>query len=129
MPFEISTEVTFSAAHYIAGYKGDCARMHGHNWRVRASLRAAGFGDRSGGPAGVTYDFRALRALMSDVAALVDHSVLNELPDFKARNPTAEAIAEWFFGELEKRLTDPAVKVARVEVWESAQNCAAYFRE
>jgi 6-pyruvoyltetrahydropterin/6-carboxytetrahydropterin synthase len=129
MPFEISTEVTFSAAHYIAGYPGDCARMHGHNWRVRASLRAAGLGGRGDGPVGVTYDFRALKALMGEVAGLLDHSVLNELPYFKARNPTAEAIAEWFFGELERRLADPTVKAARVEVWESASNCAAYFKE
>jgi 6-pyruvoyltetrahydropterin/6-carboxytetrahydropterin synthase len=129
MPFEVSTEVTFSAAHYIAGYQGDCARMHGHNWRVRASLTASGLGDRRGGPVGVTYDFRALKALMGEVAGLLDHSVLNDLPHFKAKNPTAEAIAEWFFSELEKRLADPAVKVARVEVWESAHNCAAYFKE
>jgi 6-pyruvoyltetrahydropterin/6-carboxytetrahydropterin synthase len=129
MPFEISTEVSFSAAHYIAGYCGDCARMHGHNWRVRAALRAAGLDGRGEGPVGVTYDFRKLKALMSEVAGLLDHSVLNEHPCFQARNPTAEAIAEWFFGELERRLTEPSVRVTRVEVWESAHNCAAYSKE
>lgn len=134
MPYEISTEVTFSGAHFIAGYPGDCARMHGHNWRVRAAVRveraASGAGSvgAGSGPAGLTYDFRKLRALLGDVARLVDHSVLNDLPYFKDRNPTAEAIAEWFYGEVERRLGGEAA-LARVEVWESAQNCAVYSRE
>jgi 6-pyruvoyltetrahydropterin/6-carboxytetrahydropterin synthase len=129
MPFEISTEVTFSAAHFIAGYPGDCAKMHGHNWRVRATLVAPSLGGAEQGPAGVTYDFRKLRAVLGEVANLVDHSVLNQLPYFKARNPTAEAIAEWFFGEVEERLAGETAKVVRIEVWESPQNCAAYFKE
>ncbi|HVP57824.1 MAG TPA: 6-carboxytetrahydropterin synthase [bacterium] len=125
MPYEVSTEVSFSAAHFIAGYQGDCAKMHGHNWRVRATLH-------SGSPErlpGLTYDFRKLRALLEEVAAIVDHTVLNELPFFKVKNPTAEAIAEWFYGEVAGRLDDPNVSVARVEVWESPLNCATYFKE
>jgi 6-pyruvoyltetrahydropterin/6-carboxytetrahydropterin synthase len=137
MPYEISTEVTFSGAHFIAGYPGDCARMHGHNWRVRAAVKAerakagsggGGAGAGGSGPAGLTYDFRKLRALLGDIAALVDHSVLNDLPYFKDRNPTAEAIAEWFYGEIEKRIGSEAA-VARVEVWESGQNCAVFTRD
>jgi 6-pyruvoyltetrahydropterin/6-carboxytetrahydropterin synthase len=134
MPYEISTEVSFSAAHYIAGYEGDCARMHGHNWRVRATLRAdggRGGAPRAGeqGPAGLTYDFRKLHALMADVARLVDHTVLNDLSLFKHKNPTAEAIAEWFYGEIAKRIEGEPARIARVEVWESPFNCAAYFKE
>lgn len=130
MPYEISTEVTFSGAHFIAGYAGDCARMHGHNWRVRAAVRAERLmgGAGGGGPVGLTYDFRKLRALLGEIAALVDHSILNDLPYFKDRNPTAEAISEWFYGEIEKRLGGEAA-LARVEVWESALNCAVYSKE
>ena len=127
MPYEISTEVSFSGAHFIAGYQGDCARMHGHNWRVRAAVTAAQV-KTGGGPVGLTYDFRKLRALLGDIAGLVDHSILNDLPCFKDRNPTAEAIAEWFHGEIEKRLAGEAA-VVRVEVWESPLNCAVYFKE
>ncbi|MFH1220820.1 MAG: 6-carboxytetrahydropterin synthase [Candidatus Eisenbacteria bacterium] len=139
MPYEISTEVSFSAAHFIAGYPGDCARMHGHNWKVRVALRtgttgqagsqAIGRGQRTSGPADLAYDFRTLRALMSEVAKALDHTVLNDLACFKGRNPTAEAIAEWFYGEMAGRLADEPVSVARVEVWESPLNCAVYFKE
>ena len=137
MPYEVSTEVTFSAAHYIEGYEGDCSRMHGHNWRVRVGLRTApaGTSGRSVGgagrdcPVGMTYDFRKLKALLGDVAALVDHSVLNDLPFFEGKNPTAETLAEWFHGEIAGRLSGEPVEVFRVEVWESAVNCAAYFKD
>ena len=127
MPYEISTEVSFSAAHYIAGYEGDCSKMHGHNWKVRAAVTALPSGAK-GGSTGLTYDFRKLKALMEEVAGALDHSILNELPYFKHKNPTAEAIAEWFYGEIGKRLAGEA-RVANVEVWESPQNCATYFKE
>jgi 6-pyruvoyltetrahydropterin/6-carboxytetrahydropterin synthase len=124
MSYEISTETAFSAAHYIAGYDGDCARLHGHNWRVRVAITAA-----ENKPMGFTYDFRKLRALINEVAKQVDHSVLNELPQFEGKNPTAETIAEWFYRETSERIKDAAVAVARVEVWESPLNCATYFRD
>jgi 6-pyruvoyltetrahydropterin/6-carboxytetrahydropterin synthase len=134
MPLEISTEVSFSAAHFIDGYQGDCARMHGHNWRIRVTLRAEA--PRPGAalpddprPAGLAYDFRKLRALLTEVAGRLDHTVLNELPFFAGKNPTAEAIAEWFYNEVAGRTAAEPVKVARVEVWESATSCAAYFKE
>jgi 6-pyruvoyltetrahydropterin/6-carboxytetrahydropterin synthase len=124
MPFEISTEGTFSAAHFLEGYEGDCARLHGHNWRVRATLRA-----EKREPTGLTYDFRRLKALIGQVLQPLDHSVLNELPFFEGRNPTAEVIAEWCYGEISSRIGEGPVGVVRVEVWESPQNCAAYFKE
>ncbi len=124
MPYEISTEGTFSAAHFLEGYEGDCARLHGHNWRVRVAVRA-----EENKPAGLTYDFRHLRSLIEQVIQPLDHSVLNELPFFKAKNPTAETIAEWCYGEMASRLEDDAVEVIRVEVWESLLNCATYVKE
>jgi 6-pyruvoyltetrahydropterin/6-carboxytetrahydropterin synthase len=124
MSYEISTEVGFSAAHFIAGYEGDCAKLHGHNWKVRAAIRAV----RSK-PTGLTYDFRRLRALLTEVVAPLDHSVLNDLPFFAGRNPTAETIAEWIYHETCTRIEDESVSLARVDVWESDLNCATYFGE
>jgi 6-pyruvoyltetrahydropterin/6-carboxytetrahydropterin synthase len=124
MPYEISTEGTFSAAHFLEGYEGDCARLHGHNWRVRVTVRA-----EKREPSGLTLDFRRLRDLLRQVIEPIDHRVLNDLPLFQGRNPTAEALAEWCFGEIDRCLDGEAVTVVRVEVWESPQNCAAYLKE
>jgi 6-pyruvoyltetrahydropterin/6-carboxytetrahydropterin synthase len=124
VPFEITTEETFAAAHYIEGYQGNCSKLHGHNWRVRVTLRA----DKPE-PIGLTYDFRKLRAVLKDVIAVLDHSVLNELPIFRSMNPTAETIAGWCFEELSGRIMERGVVVSRVEIWESDRSCAAFVRE
>jgi 6-pyruvoyltetrahydropterin/6-carboxytetrahydropterin synthase len=124
MPYEISTEGTFSAAHFLEGYQGDCARLHGHNWRVRVAVRA----ERSK-PTGLTFDFRSLKKLINEVIKPLDHSVLNDLPFFQSGNPTAETIAEWCYGEVSSRIEDSMFRVVRVEVWESPQNCATYVKE
>jgi len=124
VPFEISTEETFSAAHLIPGYQGDCSRLHGHNWRVRATVRA----DRSS-TTGLVFDFRKLRTLLGEVLSKVDHTMLNDLAPFKDVNPTAETIAEWCHGELARRIEEPGVSVSRVEVWESDRSCAAFTKE
>ena len=124
MPYEISTEGTFSAAHYLEGYEGDCARLHGHNWRVRVAIRV-----EENKPTGLTYDFRRLKSLIRQVIQPLDHGVLNELPFFEGKNPTAETIAEWCYDEVASRIEDDTARVVRVEVWESLQNCAAYVKE
>ena len=124
MPYEISTEGTFSAAHFLEGYEGDCARLHGHNWRVRVAIRVQ---DKT--PKGFTVDFRHLKRLIEQVIKPLDHSVLNELPPFAGMNPTAETIAEWCYNEMVRVLDNDAAEVVKVEVWESLQNCATYLKE
>ena len=124
MPYEVSTEETFSAAHYISGYQGDCSKLHGHNWRVRVTLRA-----EKSSAMGLTFDFRKLRTLLREVIEEVDHTVLNDLPPFKDLNPTAETLAEWCHGELSPRIDEPGVSLSRVEVWESDRSCAAFIKE
>jgi 6-pyruvoyltetrahydropterin/6-carboxytetrahydropterin synthase len=124
MPYEISTEGTFSAAHFLEGYEGDCARLHGHNWRVRVAVRT-----EDNTPTGFTFDFRRLKSLLQSVIKQLDHCVLNDLPAFGGKNPTAETIAEWCYFEMVRMIDDKAVEVVRVEVWESLHNCATYLKE
>jgi 6-pyruvoyltetrahydropterin/6-carboxytetrahydropterin synthase len=124
MPYEISTEGTFSAAHFLEGYEGDCARLHGHNWRVRVAIRM-----EDNTPTGLTVDFRLLKSLIQQVIGPLDHRVLNELPPFAGKNPTAETIAEWCYLEMDRALDNDAAEVVKVEVWESPQNCATYLKE
>jgi 6-pyruvoyltetrahydropterin/6-carboxytetrahydropterin synthase len=124
MPYEISSDVSFSAAHYIAGYEGDCSRLHGHNWTVRAAVII-----EKRGEGGLTYDFRRLKELLEEVVEPLDHTVLNDIPHLKEHNPTAEVIAEWIYRRLSDRLGDPGVRVSRVEVWENPRNCAVFYEE
>jgi 6-pyruvoyltetrahydropterin/6-carboxytetrahydropterin synthase len=128
--FEVAVESGFSAAHRLRGYEGACERLHGHNYRVEASVRADGLE-----PSGMLVDFRALRAALGEVLGALDHRCLNDdLPDFAEGklNPTAENIARWIAERLDEALGDAlagGARLARVTVWESETSKATYVLE
>ena len=37
--FEIKKQMTFSAAHHLLNYDGECENQHGHNWLVEAYVK------------------------------------------------------------------------------------------
>jgi len=38
--YQVSVEAHFDAAHYLRGYGGKCEALHGHRFKVVATLRA-----------------------------------------------------------------------------------------
>ncbi len=120
--YEVTSEVTFSAAHRLRNYNGPCENLHGHNWRVRASVRCETVNEL-----GIGIDFRALREQLASVVDALDHSDLNTLFDARHANPSSENIARCIFDELRERLSAGSCAVARVEVYETPTNCAAYY--
>ena len=65
---------TFSAAHSLRGYRGDCERLHGHNYRVEVAVAS-----RDLDSMGVVIDFRELKQLVKGVLAGLDHRYLNDI--------------------------------------------------
>ena len=63
--YEITVERTFAAAHAIRLPDGALEPMHGHNWRVRATVAA----ERLDGIETVM-DFHDLQALLDDAPAV-----------------------------------------------------------
>ena len=63
--FLLSGEATFSAAHTLPGVDM-CERMHGHNWRVRLTVRVD---DDGLDDIGMGVDFRALEQVARAHAA------------------------------------------------------------
>ena len=120
----LSAEATFSAAHTLAGVD-QCARMHGHNWRVRVTVRVDG--ERLDGH-GMGVDFRHLEGITRDVVGDFEHRYLNELPPFASRPPSAEAIARVVSERLAERLAGhpSGAAVAEVELWEMPQYKVSY---
>jgi len=121
----ISTESHFSAAHQLRGYQGECGGVHGHNFKVRVTvetnkLESVGFG----------VDFRELKLTLQNLTNKLDHKNLNELPEFKNVNPTAENIAKLIWEDLKRKIRDSIpkekVKLKEVRVWESDTNSVAY---
>ncbi len=119
--FEISVEKDFDAAHFLRGYKGKCEALHGHRFKVVATVRADKLDEL-----GMGYDFTALKQKLGEVVNGFDHTCLNDLPAFKKANPSSENIATTIYRELGKKLKGAPVSILAVEVWESPQSRVIY---
>ena len=122
--FEIVVESHFSAAHCLKGYAGDCARTHGHNWTVEVYVRC-----RELNEIGIGIDFRDIKQHMEEILKELDHAHLNELPPFRAQNPTSENIARYLYRELRTRLNTETVAVSRIKVSETPGAGTFYWEE
>ncbi len=121
--FRITVADRFAAAHQLRGYKGQCERLHGHNWQVEVTVE----GEELSGN-GILLDFSLLKKALSGVLKGLDHSFLNELSYFQERNPTSEHLAYLIFCEMRQALRAyPGVRVREVTVWESDRARATYL--
>lgn len=116
---KITRQFSFSAAHHLTDYYGECERPHGHTYRLAVMVE---------GPVatnGLVVDFAALKKVVEKkVISKVDHRDLNDF--FK--NPSAENIAIWIWKQLKNIGKDTAARVKLVEVklWEGDNSCVIY---
>lgn len=120
MAYLLRVREGFEAAHHLTSYRGRPEAVHGHSWRVEATVATPALDEE-----GMGFDFVELRAALRELAARFDHGDLNRVPPFDRVSPTTERIAEWFFSELRRRL--PEAPLAEVTVWEGAA-CSATYR-
>jgi 6-pyruvoyltetrahydropterin/6-carboxytetrahydropterin synthase len=122
--FRVRKSLEFSAAHALRDYEGPCSRIHGHNYRVEVEVQ----GEELDG-ARLLIDFYEIDRMLRPLIGRLDHQFVNEIPPFDEINPTAEAMAAWFYRELTEasrgRLR-PGVRVAAVHLWETSDSCASY---
>lgn len=121
--FEISVSAAFEAAHFIRGYEGKCARLHGHNWTVEAVVHGSEL-DKLG----MLIDFKILKAELKKILDAFDHRFLNELEIFAQENPTAENLAREIFKRLAlSEIFSGSTKLYAVKVHESPNSCVTYY--
>jgi 6-pyruvoyltetrahydropterin/6-carboxytetrahydropterin synthase len=120
----LSAEAGFSAAHTLPGVDM-CERFHGHNWRVRVTVRVP---EQSLDELGMGIDFRQIENVTREVVADFEHRYLNDLPDFADRPPTAERVAKVVCLRASERLgaLSASAAVTSVEVWETPQYRVVY---
>lgn len=120
--YTVSTEVTFCSSHSLEEYEGDCSRVHGHNWTLRAYYEFDRVDER-----GITVDYLELRAGMEEVIlARFDHRHLNDVPPFDSINPTSENIAAEIFRLLAGNLSFEGGRLREVELWETREDMVRY---
>jgi 6-pyruvoyltetrahydropterin/6-carboxytetrahydropterin synthase len=92
--FEITKAATFDAAHHLsAGPSQPYTRLHGHSFRVEATVRG-----EARGPVGWVADLGDLDRALKAVAGELDHGLLNEKPGLES--PTLEHICIYFAERL-----------------------------
>jgi 2-amino-4-hydroxy-6-hydroxymethyldihydropteridine diphosphokinase/queuosine biosynthesis protein QueD len=119
--YEISVEMDFDAAHFLRGYQGKCEALHGHRFKVVATVRADVLNE-----IGLGYDFTELKRHLGAVLTRFDHTCLNDVTPFKRRNPSSENIAAEIYRSLKAKLRTAPVTITAIEVWESPQSRVTY---
>jgi 6-pyruvoyltetrahydropterin/6-carboxytetrahydropterin synthase len=121
--YAVSKDLVFSGAHAVRLHGGRCENRHGHDWRIRVTVRA-----KELDALGMVMDFADLKRAAKAILAPWEFRDLNETAPFDRENPTAENIARRLFEGLCERLDDERLSVARVVVWETPRSCAVVER-
>lgn len=134
----LKTSASFDSAHFLSGYQGKCANIHGHRWLVEASF----YGEMlkpSGSEQGMLMDFADVKREVRALADRYDHTFIYEEGTLRFATvgalegegfemtavpfrPTAENFARYFFDALRAQ----GMPVKSVAVYETPENCAIY---
>ena len=118
----LSIESKISAAHQLRDYDGPCARLHGHNWKIKVEVTAEKLND-----VGIAIDFSELKNITWKVIGKFDHNNFNNIAPFDKQNPTAENIAKYFYHEL-AQLLPRDIDLSYIEIWETDKYRVSYGR-
>lgn len=123
--FDIFIKTHFSGAHHLRDYPGDCEHPHGHNWKIKVTVRSTELDEL-----GMGLDFTILKKEVKKVINQLDHHDLNNLPYFEKKNPSSENIAIFIFDELKPLVTHDRYSIYSVEVRETDnQGCTYYGKQ
>lgn len=136
--YTLKTSAAFDSAHFLHGYKGKCANLHGHHWVIEVEVCADTL-QNSGEKRGMVIDFGDLKKAVRDLADSFDHATIYEKGTLRDTTiaalreegfrlieipfrPTAENFAQSFFDILRVQ----GQPVSSVTVYETPDNCARY---
>jgi 6-pyruvoyltetrahydropterin/6-carboxytetrahydropterin synthase len=95
MELSATKRFEFSYAHFLPGYQGACAQMHGHNAILEVTVTGQDPTYKS-----MVMDFSTLKHLVNEhVMDRMDHQLLNNIQGLE--RPTAENMAWMIWGLLE----------------------------
>lgn len=134
----LKTKAAFDSAHFLKGYEGKCANIHGHRWTIVVKIKSETV-EKEGPFRGMVVDFGKLKADLKEEADRMDHSLIVEkgtlseklfealkeenfkIVEFEGR-PTAENFSRYFYYYMKNKGYD----VFETEVYETPDNAAIY---
>ncbi|MCI5142396.1 MAG: 6-carboxytetrahydropterin synthase QueD [Candidatus Electrothrix sp. ATG1] len=120
--YDIFIKTHFSGGHHLRNYPGNCEKPHGHNWKVKVTVRA-----RELDTLGMGIDFKVLKKEVNMSVDELDHCDLNEHPAFQDQNPSSEHIAAFLFEQLAEGLSTDRYALYSVEVRETDSSGVIYY--
>ena len=121
MPYRITVEARFEAAHNLIDYVGGPEPLHGHSYKVEAVLDSEKLQQYD-----LAVDFVAAKKALEAIAKEFDYGYINEHRDFRGRNTSAENLARYFSERLESSGVLGWSRIAEVTLWEGPENRATY---
>ena len=80
--FQLTTENSFDAAHFLSGYDGKCGNIHGHRWRVLVDVCGEKLKE-DGQMRGMLVDFSDVKKDVKEITDAFDHSFIYEVGSFR----------------------------------------------
>lgn len=136
--YKLITEAEFDSAHFLKGYPGKCANIHGHRWRVICEIQAEAL-QTQGPERGMLVDFSTLKGALKGLVDSLDHQLIYEDGALKPLTisalidegfsllplpftPTAENMAKYLFDAMALQ----GFQVTFITVYETPNNAAGY---
>ncbi len=139
--YTLTTSASFDSAHFLKGYNGKCANIHGHRWTLKVTIQGMDL-QQGGEKDGMLLDFGDLKQAVRGIADSWDHALIYEAGSLQEATiaamqaeqfrliavpfrPTAEHMARHFYTLLKTQ----GLPVQEVLVYETPENCAGYREE
>lgn len=136
--YRLKVKAAFDSAHFLSGYNGKCANIHGHRWTVEVKIKGDGL-QQTGEKKGMLIDFGDLKKTVKELADSYDHALIYESGSLRENTlaalidenfrlievsfrPTAENFAKHFYDIL----SGQELEISSVTVYETPDNCAVY---
>lgn len=122
---------TFDSAHKLINYVGDCARVHGHTYKLEVTLmkNMGGFENPEHKAEHLmVMNFGTMKEIVQEVIlSKVDHNMLNDV----YLHTTAESMVVQMFRSLQSYLSgiNSLASVHRIRLWETPTSYAEYLGE
>jgi len=138
--FKIKNKIEFDSAHYLCGYNGKCANIHGHRYKLIVSICSSEL-QKEGHSRGMVEDFSRIKEVLKEIETFFDHKLLIEDNENGRRaakalaslenefsivmlpfRPTCEEMSRHIFNMLKSK----GLNVSEVELFETPNNSCIY---
>lgn len=134
----LKSEHSFDSSHFLSGYEGKCAYIHGHRWKVEVEVQSETL-LKNGQLSGMIVDFGDLKKDVKAMVDFYDHALIIEIGSMRDKTlnclkedgfnlimvdfrTTAENFSAFFF----KLMKDKGYNVRSTTVYETPTNSATY---